>query len=277
MAAENLCFKDYITCVDDKKLSKTRKRVNKKSHKGRHYGGGINGDGGGGSAGAGGESISPKGNLLQELRSGAIGTLSSDVLSNLPAHHGTEQESQAGVSKKNKARNLFKIMIQRKGMQRDEIVKAFQQKIGTTESTAITYFEKFAKEFGFKPEEKDSDSGMSASPDDSLSSSSPADDVELKIDLDDEDLMDEEPREAVIRTVPNAHLVFKRADANGTYTELWIYNVNKAIKDSLVIQRNILAGTEIPANKTKSEDNSQSYKLITMGNAQMMLIKGLPE
>ena len=38
-----LSLKKYISYVDDVKLSKTRRRINKTSHKGRHYGG-ISGD-----------------------------------------------------------------------------------------------------------------------------------------------------------------------------------------------------------------------------------------
>ena len=30
MAAEKICFKDYVDCKDDVKLSKTRKKINRK-------------------------------------------------------------------------------------------------------------------------------------------------------------------------------------------------------------------------------------------------------
>ena len=45
----------------------------------------------------------------------------------------------------------------------------------------------------------------------------------------------------------------------------------------LEIRRDILAGTDIPPKKTKSEDGSQMYKLNNIGNAQMLEITGLPQ
>ncbi len=83
-------------------------------------------------------------------------------------------------------------------------------------------------------------------------------------------------RQGVIRTAPNAHLIYKRQNEEGNYDELWIYNTGADMKDELEIRRNILAGTDIPTNRTKSDDGTQLYTLSSMGNAQYLHIRGLP-
>ena len=83
-------------------------------------------------------------------------------------------------------------------------------------------------------------------------------------------------RQGVIRTAPNAHLIYKRQSEEGNYDELWIYNTGADMKDELEIRRNILAGTDIPTNRTKSDDGTQLYTLSSMGNAQYLHIRGLP-
>ena len=82
--------------------------------------------------------------------------------------------------------------------------------------------------------------------------------------------------QGVIRTIPNAHLVYKRQQEDGTFDELWIYNVDQDYKKELKVRRAILAGTDIPINKMKSPDGSQTYELWTVGNAQMLKVRGLP-
>ena len=83
-------------------------------------------------------------------------------------------------------------------------------------------------------------------------------------------------RQGVIRTAPNAHLIYKRQSEEGNYDELWIYNTGADMKDELEIRRHILAGTDIPTNRTKSDDGTQLYTLSSMGNAQYLHIRGLP-
>ena len=70
--------------------------------------------------------------------------------------------------------------------------------------------------------------------------------------------------------------MYKRQDEEGTYEELWIYKLKDQVKDELEIRRDILAGTDIPQNKMKSEDGTQEYELWTSGNVQWLNIKGLP-
>lgn len=78
-----------------------------------------------------------------------------------------------------------------------------------------------------------------------------------------------------IRTVKGAHLVYKRQESDGSFKELWMYNVGEHINDAISIKRAILAGTDIPDGKLRSEDGKQMYQLVTMGNAQMLSIEGL--
>lgn len=79
----------------------------------------------------------------------------------------------------------------------------------------------------------------------------------------------------VIRTVPKAHLIYKRASENGGYEELWMYNIGDYSHD-LKTKQAILSGTDIPVNKTSSEDGKQSYTMWSAGNAELIHIVGLP-
>lgn len=81
----------------------------------------------------------------------------------------------------------------------------------------------------------------------------------------------------IIRKVKFAHLVSKRLEPDGTYTELWAYNTGNKdkFKDELEIRKNILAGTDIESNKTQSDDGNQTSELWSCGNLQIMCIRGL--
>lgn len=98
---------------------------------------------------------------------------------------------------------------------------------------------------------------------------------ELK-NVDDEQQMEQDGnRQGLIRAVANAHLVYKRKNPSGLYDELWIYNISN-INDQITTRQAILAGTDIEHNNSSSEDDQQHYTLWTAGNAEMMLITGLP-
>lgn len=83
-------------------------------------------------------------------------------------------------------------------------------------------------------------------------------------------------KQGMIRKIPNAHLVYKRADETGTFTELWMYEIKKGMRDEFNVRDNILAGTDIPPRQTSSPDGSQSYDMWTAGNMQLIQISGLP-
>lgn len=83
-------------------------------------------------------------------------------------------------------------------------------------------------------------------------------------------------KQGVLRKVEGARLVYKRQTENGTYEELWAYNISKSnAPDSFKKRRNILAGTDIPPNKSTSPDGSQTYDIWTTSNAELIRIKGL--
>ena len=83
-------------------------------------------------------------------------------------------------------------------------------------------------------------------------------------------------RQGLIRRVPGAHLVYKRQGEDGTYHELWLFPIESDMRDERDIKSAILAGTDVDPQTSKSEDDEQEYELWTAGNAQMMLITGLP-
>lgn len=91
-----------------------------------------------------------------------------------------------------------------------------------------------------------------------------------------EDVTDEDPNRAgLIRTVKNAHLVYKRRIEDGTFEELWIYNIS-SLRDELDVRKAILSGTDIPVSRIRSPDGTQTYSLWSAGNAEMLKIVGLP-
>lgn len=96
-------------------------------------------------------------------------------------------------------------------------------------------------------------------------------------DMPEEPTEPEDPnRRGMIRTVKGAHLVYKREVEDGTYEELWIYNAS-TLRDEITIRKAVLAGTDIPVNKSQSPDGAQSVETWAAGNAELMLIRGLPQ
>ena len=94
-------------------------------------------------------------------------------------------------------------------------------------------------------------------------------------DESDENNESDPDKEGVIRTIKNAHLVYKRKDVDGTYVELWAYDINRGFKDEYDIRAAILNGTDINHKTGLSSDEQQSFDLWTCGGRQMMRIKGL--
>jgi len=84
-------------------------------------------------------------------------------------------------------------------------------------------------------------------------------------------------KQGVLRKVKGAHLVYKRKSPDGDFEELWVFNTGGGLQDEITIRKAVLAGTDIPPSKTKSDDGIQSYEIVTLGNAQLLSIKGLPQ
>lgn len=81
-----------------------------------------------------------------------------------------------------------------------------------------------------------------------------------------------------IRKIKNAHLVHKKIEPDGTYTELWIYNTGKALfRDELQVKKDILAATDIPLGNSQSLDGNQKFTMWSVGNVQMIKVEGLPQ
>jgi len=81
--------------------------------------------------------------------------------------------------------------------------------------------------------------------------------------------------QGTIRTVRGACLVYKRKTENGTYEELWVFNVGDNIKQETSVRKAILAGTDIDPNTHMSDDGEQKAKTITIGNVQYLNITGM--
>ena len=105
----------------------------------------------------------------------------------------------------------------------------------------------------------------------------PGTDLENDLDKEIEHTFPDDPnRQGIIRVVDKAHLVYKRQMPDGTFDELWIYNISKELRDELATRKKILAGTDIPPTRTRSADGSQKYTMTTLGDAQYVHITGLP-
>jgi len=108
----------------------------------------------------------------------------------------------------------------------------------------------------------------------------PQDDMEQPADdqmADGEQENTDPDREGVIRSIPNAHLVYKRKTVEDRYEELWIFKNDDHFKGEIDIKNDILAATDIQPSNTQSEDGLQSYDLWTAGNIHFLHITGLPE
>lgn len=112
------------------------------------------------------------------------------------------------------------------------------------------------------------------------------DDQQGQIQFDDgeldstDDMQEDEPEDpnhaGVIRHVKGAHLVYKREEEDGTYTEMWIYNSGK-FKNDLEVKKAILAGTDIPKGAAQSPDGSQEATMWSSGNATVVVVTGLQQ
>jgi hypothetical protein len=87
---------------------------------------------------------------------------------------------------------------------------------------------------------------------------------------------EDDDKQGIIRTIKNAHLLYKRQDGDGTYVELWVYNISKGIHDEFKIRNAILDGTDIETKTGASPDNKQKFELWTIGERQFIQITGLP-
>lgn len=191
-----------------------------------------------------------------------------------------EEEVEMKAAKVDQARQLFQALFNRPNATRADIINSFMKDVGVTNSTAVSYYTRFLDEFGLNTKDGEEKLGQGSDMG-GMGDATPQHSGEEDLSgMEDDEPELEDPihpnRAGIIRTVDNAHLVYKRQSETGTYEELWIYNVHDNTHDELDIRRDILAATDIPTKKTKSPDGEQSYSIVTMGNAQLLKITGLP-
>lgn len=231
--------------------------------------------------------------FLSEVMNGNTTALTANVLQAVQANKGRtmdwEEEAESTGSKIDMARSIFAQMVNAPNTTRKQIIHAMMKRAGVTHSTAVSYYERLAKEAGITNKDvfdrnKPQVAGMTANittptPTDTMTPAAAQMPDEQQVDIDDTEVEhtfpDNPNKQGIIRRVDKAHLVYKRQTPDGTFEELWVYNIGPDMRDELTIRRNILAGTDIPAQKTRSPDGSQSYSLTTLGNGQLLLIKGL--
>lgn len=83
-------------------------------------------------------------------------------------------------------------------------------------------------------------------------------------------------RQGLIRTIPGAHLIYKREGHNGTFTEMWMYQVGPNHRTEEKVRSAILDGTDIDQRLGASVSGEQSYEIWTCNDRQIMKISGLP-
>ena len=251
-------FKDYFKST---KKSKKQKKVK--------YGAGFGLDGAHTSVG----SASHNG--------GAGGGIGESLLRELTITRSQKpkEEEQEKRDKYDDARNLFQMMLHRPDVQRQDIINMFIKRLGVTDSTATSYYQRLAKEAGITGPGQKSD--RQAFDDDELKVVGPGYSPETPESPEDEtpevQEWEDPDRQGAIRVIKNAHLVYKRQQEDGTFEEMWIYKIGDDFASEIDVRNDILAGTDIPPNKTKSPDGSQQYTLSTMGDAQILQITGLPQ
>lgn len=308
MAIEKISLKDFIkdNSIFEKKVSKKLKIKKTKYNRSVYNPGGLadawftagvagagSGEGsfGGSSGGVVGESlilellagITPSSFSANVLSGPAYGKNNNDQdagMTTYPSETPKEEEPEMKAAKVDQARQLFQAMFNRPNATRADIINSFMKDVGVTNSTAVSYYTRFLDEFGLSSKEGPESLGQGVEMGGGMdqAAAGKGDEV-LTPPADDTDVDMEEPvdpnRAGIIRTVDNAHLIYKRQSETGTYEELWIYNLHDATHDELDIRRDILAGTDIPVKKTKSADGKQSYSITTMGNGQLLKITGL--
>jgi len=293
MVAEKITLKDFI----EKKQPKTPKETKPKKRKGGladswYTSGAPNGDSGAAAGGGGGlgeslilellAGVTPSSYTANALTSVALGKNRNDKdagMTTYPSAEPAEEEAEAQTSKVDVARRLFHALVDKPDASRADIINRFMKEVGVTNSTAVSYYTRFMKESGRSADETPDvlGQGPGMDRDEEVDGQPPGDEsgTPAEPDVEMEDPIDPD-RAGVIRVVKNAHLIFKRQSEDGTYEELWVFNIHDSTNDDLDIRRDILAGTDIPVKKTKSPDGKQSYSIITMGNAQMVKVSGLP-
>ena len=80
-------------------------------------------------------------------------------------------------------------------------------------------------------------------------------------------------RHGLIRTIKDAHLIYKRENDTSRFDELWMYKIKSGvIYQDIDIKTDILSGTDIPMNNVASEDGEQTYDIWYSGDIVFLKI-----
>jgi hypothetical protein len=329
MTTKDICrFKTYLKCKDDKQLSKTRKKINRKRKDGSSKnvygwsgytpppnlsGAAITGNDGAGDGAGMGESYNFENPIIHIKVPGIFTDLpykgDDDEVWDEENHLNNEddwedeedissEENQEFIgpyatsfTKKDQARMLYH-NLRNQGGSRKYIISQFQRQIGLSRLSAIAYYERIAREYGqtrplthrpYYPYRSGGPPGGARSPYavgvrpppiPTISQQAPTSSGEQK--KPEIKSWHHPDRQGTIRRVKNAHLVYKRQTDDGSFEELWVYKEGKRYDKTLNIRRDILAGTDIPVEKTKSADGSQRAEVWSSGDTQFLHIQGLP-
>lgn len=182
------------------------------------------------------------------------------------------------------AQKMFAGLVNQK-MSRAKIIASFEKNLGVTNSTAVSYYQRLAKDAGLTNSgdrtlnNNPTGLGTAQTPDATTMPQNGQQGLntpQQETNVDGTEVPNDPNKQGLIRTVKGAHLVYKRKNEEGTFDELWLFGTGDEMENSLEVRRNILAGTDIPPRSTKSQNGAQSYTLKTFGNGQLLCIKGLP-
>lgn len=183
------------------------------------------------------------------------------------------------------AGKMFQTLVNQK-MSRAKIIASFEKNLGVTNSTAVSYYQRLAKNAGLtnsgdRTLDQQQPPGLGApagfeDPNAIAPGGEQGEALPQETNISGVEVPNDPNRQGLIRAVKGAHLVYKRKNEEGTFDELWVFGTGQEMEDALKVRRNILAGTDIPPRATKSQNGAQSYTLKTLGNGQLLHIKGLP-
>lgn len=196
-----------------------------------------------------------------------------------------QEDEEQSESKIEKSKALFRQLVNRPGITRGEIIDTFIRRVGVTRSTAVSYYERIAKESGLTNQPLPGETtAQGATP--YIGGPGGQQQMpmanQLQVQANQTEPQEEIPdsgdpnKQGIIRVVKGAHLVYKRRSNEGTFEELWVFNIGDNYNTEREIQQAILAGTDIPSGRTMSRDGQQQFSSYVMGNAQMIHISGLP-
>lgn len=201
------------------------------------------------------------------------------------------------------ARRILPGLLNNPNLSRAEIISRLEDAAQVTHSTAVSYYERIARELGHTNKDRkgsaiqrqggDIDNTMQIAKSGTASSASTSfqrsfgsvnntssqfgSNMNSSAPPELQGMDSDDPNKiGIVRHVDGAHLVFKRQTSNGTFEELWIYKLGDEVTSSDKIKQAIVAGTDIPRDKMQSPDGSQKYEVTTMGDAQYVKITGLP-